>query len=152
MYLNYSLSYLHKRTTKKYDKVRLMFKALMKSQRDTPHVFHCLSHTLVLEYWFMYQTSSIMRCRALTAPKHAHYRTVSNAYSIAVTMDQPLWRVVNCGYDRLATTIEWIIQVLSFFNRMTAMNILEVRNIAITWHSTLWFVRKQQALTVDCWN
>jgi hypothetical protein len=148
MYLNYSLSYLQKRTTKKYDKVRLMLKALMKWQRDTPHVFHCLSHTLVLEYWFMYQTSSIMRCRALTAPKHAHYRTVSNAYWIAVAMDQPLWRVVVCGYDRMATTIEWVIQVLSFLKRMA---VLEVRNIAITWHST-WFLRKLQALTVDCWN
>ena len=37
LYLNYSLSYLQKRTTKKYNKVRLMFNALMNSQNVTPH-------------------------------------------------------------------------------------------------------------------
>jgi hypothetical protein len=36
LYLHYSLSYLQKRTTKKYE-VRLIFNALMKSQNDTPH-------------------------------------------------------------------------------------------------------------------
>ena len=69
LYFNYSLSYLQKKTTKKCNKVRLMFKALIKSQRDTPHIFHCLPHTRILEYWFMYQTSSIMRCRVLPAPQ-----------------------------------------------------------------------------------
>jgi len=60
-----------------------MFKALMKSQRDTPHPSPL--HT-TLPYSEVFDSCTkhlcITRCSALPAPKHGHYRTVSNAYSI----------------------------------------------------------------------